>query len=292
MTKPPRAVGVLGIGLIDPDAPVVCADDLGFTRGDGCFEATRVVTGPSGEHRIDRLEEHFDRFDASCAGLELPPVDRGAWRQLIEQLLAGWTLPGEAMLRLLLSRGRESELAAGQPAVTGIGTLTPTSPETLRQRAEGVAAITLRRGFTPDAFADAPWLLGGVKTLSYAVNMAGIREAKRRGAHDVLFVDGEGRLLEAPTATAVWLVAGTLTTVPVAGTGVLHSITQRALFTAAEEAGYRTGYAPATATDLLASDGAWLVSSGRGVAQLLCLDGVPVPSQPGLTAELSKLAGF
>jgi 4-amino-4-deoxychorismate lyase len=280
---------VLGVGPIDPDAPAVYADDLGFSRGDGCFEATRVVTAPSGEHRIDRLDEHFDRFDLSCAGLDLPPVDRPAWRQLIEQLLAGWTLAGEAMLRLLLSRGRESDLGAG---ITGVATLTPTAPETLRQRAEGVAAITLRRGFAADAFAEAPWLLGGVKTLSYAVNMAGIREAKRRGAHDVVFLDGAGRLLEAPTAAVVWLAAGTLTTVPTAGTGILHSITQRALFAAAAEAGYRTGYAAGTVADLLTADGSWLVSSGRGVAQLLSLDGVPVPCQPSLTAELGKLAGY
>jgi 4-amino-4-deoxychorismate lyase len=285
-------VGVLGVGPIDPDAPAVHADDLGFSRGDGCFEATRVVTSPSGEHRIDRLDEHFDRFDLSCAGLELPPVDRAGWRALIDQLLAGWTVPGEAMLRLLLSRGRESDLAAGAPRVTGIATLTPTSPETLRQRAEGVAAITLRRGFSADAFTDAPWLLGGVKTLSYAVNVAGIREAKRRGAHDVLFLDQADRLLEAPTATVVWLTGATLTTVPVEGTGILHSITQRALFTAAEQAGYRTGQAAGTVPDLLASDGVWLVSSGRGVAPLLSLDGIPVPSRPGLSAEMAKLAGY
>jgi len=280
---------VLGVGLIDPAAPAVRAADLGFSRGDGCFEATRVVTSPDGQHRIDHLDEHFDRFDSSCAGLDLPPIDRPAWLELIGQLLAGWTLPGEAMLRMLLSRGREWDLPAG---VTGVATLVPTSPETLRQRRDGVHAITLRRGFTADAFAEAHWLLGGVKTLSYAVNMAGVREARRRGAEDVLFTDDTGRLLEAPTATVVWQTGDLLTTVPVAGTGVLNSITQRALFAAAELAGYRTGYAPGNAADLLASDGVWLVSSGRGVAQLRTLDGMPVPSQPGVTAELSKLAGF
>ncbi len=280
---------MLGLGPIDPQSPAVRADDLGFSRGDGCFEATRVVTSPDGEHRIDHLDEHFDRFDHSCAGLDLPPIDRLAWRELIGQLLAGWTEPGEAMLRLLLSHGREWEPDAG---VTGVATLVPTSPETLRQRHEGVHVITLRRGFTEDAFRDAHWLLGGVKTLSYAVNMAALREAKRRDAQDVLFLDDAGRLLEAPTASVVWLAGDVLTTVAVDGTGILHSITQRALFAAAEQAGYRTGYATGTAADLLASDGGWLVSSGRGVAQLLTLDGQPMPSQPGRTAELAKLAGF
>jgi 4-amino-4-deoxychorismate lyase len=289
VTTPSRAVAVLGLGLVDPQAPAVHADDLGFSRGDGCFEATRVVTHPSGEHQIDHLTEHFDRFDRSCAGLDLPPIDRPAWLELIRQLLDGWTLPGEAMLRLLLSRGRESRLEAG---ITGVATLTPTAAETLRQRREGVDVITLRRGYAGDAFADAPWLLGGVKTLSYAVNMAGVREARRRGAHDVLFLDAAGGLLEAPTATVMWLADGMLHTVPVEGTGILDSITQRALFAAAEQAGYRTGYTAGTTADLLAADGAWLVSSGRGVAQLLTMDGLEVPGQPGLTAELGKLAGF
>jgi len=275
----------VGRGPVDPSQPAVHADDLGFTRGDGCFEATRVTTAPDGGHRIDHLAEHLDRFDRSCAGLGLPPVDRPAWLAAIETLLAGWTRPGEAMLRLLLSRGRE--WAPGP--VTGIVTLTELSPETLRQRHEGIDVITLPRGVGPAVFADAPWLLGGVKTISYAVNLAALREAARRGAHDVLFTDTTGGLLEAPTASLVWLAGGVLRTPPVSGTGILDSITQRALFAAT---GRPTRQAAGTVADLFDAEGSWLVSSGRGVAQLLSVDGRPVPGRPELTAELTELAGF
>jgi len=284
-----RVVAVLGRGLTDPQEPAVTADDLGLTRGDGCFEATRVVTAEDGRHTVDHLEQHLDRLARSAVGLDLPEVDRAAWLALIEQALGDWSRPGEAMLRLMLSRGRES---ASDGPVTGVLTLTPVNPETLRQRRDGIDVITLDRGTSSTAFAAAPWLLGGVKTLSYAVNVAGLREAKRRGVHDVLFRSSDGYVLEAPTSTAVWLRAGILHTTPTGGTGVLASITQQALFAAAERGGWPTAATLARPGELLDADGLWLVSSGRGVARVRTLDGQPVECKPGVTEQLAGFAGF
>lgn len=275
--------------MIDPGAPAITADDLGLTRGDGCFETTRVVTSAGGDHRIDHLDAHFDRLDRSCAGLELPPIDRAGWRSLIEDALSGWDQPGEALLRLMVSRGRESD---PDGPITGLLTLTPIAPETLRQRRQGIDVITLDRGVSSTAFADARWLLGGIKTLSYAVNMAAMREARRRGAHDVMFLSSDGYVLEGPTAAVVWLAGGVLHTTPADGTGVLASITQAALFAAAERTGVPTRQALATPAELLECEGVWLASSGRGIAQVLKLDGAALDSKPGLTAQLTELAGF
>ena len=212
-----RAVAVLGTGLVDPQTPVLYSDDLGLTRGDGCFEATRVRTAADGSHLVDHLSEHLDRLDASCAGLDLPPIQRTEWLELIETVLASWQQPGEAMLKLMLSRGRESQ--PGGP-ITGLVTMTTMSPETLRQRRDGVDAITLSRGVGSAAFAEARWLLGGVKTLSYAINVAATREAIRRGVQDVVFTSTDGYLLEAPTAALVWLTDDRLATTRWDGTGV------------------------------------------------------------------------
>jgi 4-amino-4-deoxychorismate lyase len=284
-----RAVAVLGTGLVDPQTPVLHPDDLGLTRGDGCFEATRVRTADDGRQLVDHLPEHLDRLDASCAGLDLPPVDRPEWLNLIETVLANWRQPGEAMLKLMLSRGRESQ--PGGP-ITGLVTMTTMSPETLRQRRDGVDAITLSRGVGSTAFAEARWLLGGVKTLSYAVNVAATREATRRGVQDVVFTSTDGYLLEAPTATLVWLNGNRLATTRLDGTGVLASITQRALFDAAERDGLLTEYCLGTVADLRVADGAWLVSSGRGIARLRSLDGQALADNPAATARLCALAGF
>ena len=52
--------------------------------------------------------------------------------------------------------------------------------------------------YPPRLRQDAPWLLGGAKTLSYAVNMASQRWAQSIGAQDVLWVSADGFALEAP----------------------------------------------------------------------------------------------
>jgi 4-amino-4-deoxychorismate lyase len=284
-----RAVAVLGTGVVQANAAVLAADDLGLTRGDGCFEATRVATDPAGNHRIDQLEEHLDRFGVSCASLDLPAPDRVAWCQLIEELLRSWDQPGEAMLRLMLSRGRESP---PQGPVTGIATLTPMAERVLRQRHNGIAVISLGRGTASAAYADAPWLLGGVKTLSYAINVAAIRLATARGADDVIFTSTDGFALEAPTATVVWQAKNSLWTTPTGDTGILPSITQRVLFDAAAHDGLDTGYALTTLAELCTADGVWLVSSGRGVAAVHSLDGRHLSVDADLTARITRLAGF
>lgn len=284
-----RVVAVLGRGVVPPETEVLAADDLGLTRGDGCFEATRVVTGGDGSHRVDHLPEHLERFQHSSAALDLPDVDVTAWRTLIDQLLAGWHHPGESMLKLMITRGRENQLDRG---ITGLATLTPLSERALRQRRDGISVITLSRGTASDAFAGAPWLLGGVKTLSYAVNVAAGRVAEQRGADDVLFTSSDGCLLEGPTSAVVWLAEGALHTTPTGATGILDSITQRALFAAAADAGVPTRYRLGTPADLRAADGVWLVSSGRGPARIIALNGNRLRHTPGLSDQITALAGF
>ncbi|UQX88783.1 aminodeoxychorismate lyase [Jatrophihabitans telluris] len=287
MTK--RAVAVLGRGVVESDAEVLSSDDLGLTRGDGCFEATRVVTGADGSHRIDHLPEHLARFQHSSHALGLPDVDVTAWQELVRTVLGAWDVPGEATLKLMITRGRES---APSGPITGIATVTPLAERSLRQRRDGVSVITLARGTSSDAYAAAPWLLGGVKTLSYAINVAAGRFAEAHGADDVLFTTTDGYVLEAPTAAVVWLSDARLHTTPTGATGILDSITQKALFAAAEASGFPTRYALASRDELLTTDGVWLVSSGRGPARIHTLDGIQLPHTPGLSDRIRAFTGF
>jgi 4-amino-4-deoxychorismate lyase len=273
-------VAALGQGLVDPAAPVIRVDDPGVTRGDGCFEGCRLRDGV-----IDKLDAHLARLTRSATALGIP-FDRSAWEALIAEAVAAWTQPGEAAVKVLLTRGSPG---AGPSGFVAIGPLPADYP---RQRREGLKIITLPRGFSSATFADAPWLLGGVKSLSYAVNMAAQREAARRDADDVLFVSSDGVVLEAPTGSVVWWTGGTLHTTPTGDTGILAGTTQRLLFERAAAEGWATAETKASVADLHAAAVVWLIGSVRGPVDVVELDGKPRERVPEIDAAVRRLAGF
>jgi len=275
----------MGRGVVGNQTPLLIADDLGFTRGDGCFDAARVTIVDGSPH-VDHLDRHLARFARSAAALELPAPEAADWQELIEAALAEWSGPGEAVLKLVLTRGPEHS-ASG---VTALLTVTAAGDATAARR--GVTGATLSRGYASDAFAAAPWLLGGVKTLSYAVNVAAKREAVRRGVDEIVFTSSDGYLLEGPTAGLLVAADDQLWTTPIGATGVLQSVTIDVIMDAARSEGVGATSALFRADDLPTADGVWLVSAVRGVLPVLELDGVRLRHDPALTAHLATTAGF
>jgi 4-amino-4-deoxychorismate lyase len=275
-----RAVAVWRDGAavrVPPLEPAVSAFDLGLGRGDGAFESVAVTGGATLQ-----LAAHLSRLARSAALMELTDPGEDAWRCLIGSVLSDWPPAVEGVCRLFLTRG----LGEGSPP-TALALLSPVTAEVVRQRTEGIAVVSLGLGVPADFRAQAPWLLGGAKTLSYAVNMAAQRHAHELGADDVVFTSLEGHLLEGPTSTVVWAAAGTLHTPPVE-TGILAGTTQSRLFARAAEAGWPTSIRPGTVADLHAADAVWLLSGVRGAATVHTVDGVP-RGDGGLSARVREL---
>jgi len=273
-----QLVAVLHEGVVETSAGVATGDDAGLVRGDGCFDATLI----DASGRVWDLDEHLERLLHSCALLHLPAPDLGAWRTLIDEAVAAWS-GGEAALKLVTTRGPEH---GGEP--TNFCTITALTPTMIDQR-EGVSVVTLDRGYSSTTFDGKPWLLGGAKTLSYAIHTAARREAAARGADDVVFTTSDGFVLEAPTAAVVWRVGERYFSTPTGGTGILDSISRRKVFTGL---GDRAGFALGTPEDLMRSDGVWLLSSVRGTAPVLSLNGAAVAHDADATRRVRDLNGF
>ncbi len=285
-SEPVQLVAVVGEGVVPPGSALVSGDDLGLTRGDGCFDALRVTNDAEGL-RVHHREAHLARLGRSAAALRIQDAPATtAWNELIDAALAEWREPGEAILKLVLTRGAESV----RSAPFGYLTLT-TAPDYTRAR-RGVTAVSLDRGHRSDAFADAPWLLGGVKTLSYAVNVAARREALSRGVDDPIWRSSDGYLLEGPTSGLIIAADDRLWTTPTGGTGILASVTVGAVLEVAGRQGVGTGEALFTPAGAIGSDGLWLASAIRGVLPVTELDGQQVRHDPAITSVLAQAAGF
>lgn len=280
-----EVLAVLGKGVIDPTTPVVRADDAGLTRGDGCFEGIRVVRDADGVARVRKLDRHLARMARSARALGIA-FDADPWQELVDLACAAWTGDADAAMKLVLTRGGADE----QPAA--FLTITASHPDFPRQRAEGIRVVTLRRGYPADAFAEAHWLLGGVKTLSYAVNMAAAREAVRRGVEDAIFVSADGHVLETPTGSVVWSHGRSLRTTPTRATGILAGTTQDLLFDEAARAGWDVGEQLITVDELHAADTVWVISSVRGPVDVISIDGTSRGRDHGVIDEIRSHCGF
>lgn len=283
----PMAVVVTLDGEVrDPAAPLLHADDLAAVRGDGVFETLLVRDGGA-----CLVEAHLRRLAQSAVLTELPEPDPTVWRAAIATAVREWTATsdGEAAMRLVYSRGRES----GSPP-TSFVTVNPVADRVESARRDGVAAVTLARGLSAAGADSMPWLLAGAKTLSYAVNMAALRHAAGLGAGDVIFVSSDGYVLEGPRSTVVIAVG------PEGGQGppcfltpppwypILRGTTQQALFEVARSKGYDCDYRALRPADLVAAQGVWLISSITLGARVHTLDRKPLPVAP-MAGEFAEL---
>lgn len=249
---------------VDLAEPALRVGELSTQRGDGIFETIGLVNGHAQE-----VMPHLERLtnSARISDLDLPNIDQ--WRAAIAQAVANMPTKGEYSIRLVVSRGVENGPA---PTAWLVAQATPNHSAT---RENGIAVVTLDRGFARDTAEKAPWLLLGAKTLSYAVNMAAIREAKRRGAADALFVSSDGYLLEGPTSSLIIRRNGVYET-PAPSGSILHGTTQLSLFDYLESQGEQTAYRDIPLSDLADVDAAWLVSSVRLAAGITAIDGMQI----------------
>jgi branched-subunit amino acid aminotransferase/4-amino-4-deoxychorismate lyase len=247
------AVAVEGQGLVDPAEPVFGAGDEALLRGAAAFETIRVDGG-----RPFRLDAHLERLDATAARLGLPGV-RGAAELVRSAIEAAGADP------LVLRVYRTSEqlvVTVGAP---------PEDLAELRARGQRLASVVVR--LDPQ--------LAGLKTTSYATNVAARVEAERRGADDALLVTGDGVVLESAMANVWWRRGDELFT-PEPRLGILPGVTRDVLFGLAG----RVTEGAFPLEQLLAADEAFTSSSVREVMPVVEVDGRPIgDGSPGRSAR-------
>lgn len=273
MTEP-LALAVLGHGVVDPSRPWLHADDAGVLRGRAAFETMRVYGG-----RPFRLADHLERLAGSAEVLGLPAPDPDALTAIAGEAVAA-SATDDAVLRVVWTGGREDG-AEGR----GFALVTELPQGLDELRARGIALASLQLAIGAHARKESPWLLPGVKSTSYAVNMAAQREAKERGADDAVFLSAERIVLEGPTSN-VWFREGETLYTPSLDLGILAGVTRDTLMLAAAGAGMEVVEGAFHLDRMAASDEVFASSSVREVMPVVQIDGKPVAGgRPGRVAH-------
>ena len=257
------------VRILEPHGQCVSAFDLSVLRGDGIFEATTVWRGYSVS-----LENHLRRLADSSRLMDLPVPNQTAFTAAVKKVIAEYddSEPGP-LLRILVSRGLDpatgigaEHAATNAPSVwiflDGRGTPHSTTP---------VKLTSLSRGYASDVTAQAPWLLNGAKTLSYAINQSMHRECDRRGVDDALSFTTDGFTLECPNSSIVAQYDDRFVT-PDPRIGILNGTSQRECFSWARQQGYAIQYRKLPLAELREADHLYMTHGGW-VIPVRALDG-------------------
>ncbi len=256
-------------GLVEKKEAKISVFDHGLVTGDGVFETIGVYRGAP-----FTLTRHLERLEWSAEGIGLPSLDIAAIRVGVAELLdANVCLEGK--LRITVTAG-ESVLGSdriGSP----LSVIIASSP---RSQAPLAAKIQV-----------APWprnergILAGLKTISYAENVAALAWAQSKGADEVVFGNTVGNLCEG-SGTNIFVVMDGEAFTPPLSSGALGGITRELIV---ENLGISERDFPLEVLYDSALQECFLSSSIREAQGISHIDGKMTRSSPGpVTMEIER----
>ncbi|AHF91476.1 branched-chain amino acid aminotransferase/4-amino-4-deoxychorismate lyase [Opitutaceae bacterium TAV1] len=253
------------------DEPSISPLNRGFLYGDAVYEVWRTYHGV-----IFAWEEHWQRLERSAAALHLTlPFSAaailGELRKTASAFRAASREQGDLYLRLQVTRGAgpiglDTALADRTDFVILVQPVPKLSSSQLETGLKLSLATGLRRN-PPDAL-DPAW-----KTGNYLNNILCLREARARGADEVVITNQRGEITEAAVCNIAFVRGGELLTPPLEA-GILAGITRGLLFSGiAAQAGVGIREEVIRPADLAGMDECCLLSTTKDLQPVGAIDG-------------------
>lgn len=271
--------------LHSADEPSLTPLDRGFLYGDAIYEVWRTYHGT-----IFAWEEHFARLESSARALHMElsfTRDRMLQeiRRTVQAFRAATSSQAELYIRLQVSRGAgpiglDVSLADATQFVLLVQPCPAATADVMRHGLKLSIATALRRN--PVESLNPAW-----KTGNYLNSILGLREARSRGADDVVMLNLRGEVTEASTSNLGFVRNGEVITPPLAA-GILEGITRGLLLREiAPATGARVAETSLRPGDLAAMSECFLLSSTKDVTPVRAIDDLTFTVGEGtLTAKL------
>jgi branched-chain amino acid aminotransferase len=258
--------------FVAPEDAKISIFDWGFLHSDATYDVAHVWQG-----RFFRLDDHLDRFEASCAALWLNPgVTRDRMHEVMHECVKRAGLR-DAYVELLCTRGRPAPGSRDPRTCTNrfmafaIPFVWIADPDK-QQRGVNLIVGTPQR--IPPGSIDPR-----VKNYHWLDFVMGLFEAYERGGETVVLTDGAGHVAEGPGFN-VFAVFGASVVTP--ASGVLEGVTRRTLIDLARREGFDMQVRALGVDELRRADEIFLSSTGGGAVAVSHLDGVAIGTRaPG-----------
>jgi len=256
--------------LHDAAEPSLSPLNRGFLYGDAIYEVWRTYHGV-----IFGFEEHWLRLERSARALHLEHgLTRESLAAEIRRTVAAWRArtgdTGEVYVRLQVTRGAgpiglDIALADLPQWVLLVQKLKIGAPKAGRAGLHLSVATALHRN-APDTLNPA-W-----KTGNYLNNLLCLREAKTRGADEVVILSQDGAITEAAVCNIFFVRRGVLSTPPLSA-GILEGITRELIVREiAARAGLEVREETIRPADLGTFEECFLTSSTRDIGPVEAID--------------------
>ncbi|MGH7945570.1 MAG: aminotransferase class IV [Opitutaceae bacterium] len=250
--------------------PSISPLNRGFLYGDAIYEVWRTYLGT-----IFAWDEHFDRLEKSARALHMDlPWARAQVLPEVARTVAAFrqetSHQEDVYIRLQVSRGAgliglDVALADRPEFVLLVQPCPVNSRDAMERGVKLSIAMALRRN--PVESLSPAW-----KTGNYLNNVLGLREARSRGADDVVMLNLRGEITEAATSNIAFVRDGEVIT-PRLDAGILAGITRGLLLgKIAPAAGVRASEAVLRPQDLGAMTECFLLSSTKDITPAGAID--------------------
>jgi branched-subunit amino acid aminotransferase/4-amino-4-deoxychorismate lyase len=268
--------------------PSISPLNRGFLYGDAVYEVWRTYHGV-----IFAWQEHWKRLRASAQALHMqlavtPEQMLLEMRRTVSAYRAMTSDSGELYIRLQITRGAgaiglDTGLADNPDYVLLVQPCPGISDEKVRNGLRLSIATTLRRN--PAQSLDPAW-----KTGNYLNNLLCLREARSRGADEVLMLNLEGEITEAAVSNVAFARGGAFVTPPLSA-GILGGITRSLLLNGiAASAGVASAEESVRPEGLHLMQECFLLSTTKDVVPVGAIDGTAFAVGPDSVASRLKAA--
>lgn len=242
----------------------VSPKDLGFLRGYGVFDFFEIVNG-----NPFRLQDHLKRFlkSAKTLGLEhrykIEDLEK-----IVFQVLKKNKSFKNGFLRIILTGGESKDsITPAKPNLFLFLEKKKRLPKSLYLKGAKVVTKVFQR------------LLPQAKTLDYRESIKYLKEAKKKGAVEVLISNEKGEILEGTTSNFFVVIEGKVFTPP--KEKVLEGITRKVVFELCRKLKIKIKERRIFKKEIKNFSEAFLTSTSKGILPISQIDGIRISNQRG-----------